>query len=158
MSKKEGLNFYQNLNLHEEKNDEKIKFVYEAWAKNYDSDNDHLLGTVSQPECVKLVANEFKDKDAEIIDIGCGTGLVGRHLNVYGFKKFDGIDISKEMLSLAKARGYRKLSLGSLNKSLPIKDHIYDVTFCVGVFTHGHVKSDRVSELIRITRPGGLSA
>ena len=156
MSKKKGLNFYKNLDLREEKNDEKIKLVYEEWAQNYDSDNDHLLGTVSQPQCVKLVARELEDKDAQVIDVGCGTGLVGKHLKAFGFNSFDGIDISEGMLEVAKTRGYRKLFLGSLNKNLPINDNIYDVTFCVGVFTHGHVKSDRVSELIRITKPGGL--
>ena len=156
MNKKKGLNFYKNLNLREEKNDEKIKFVYEEWAQNYDSDNDHLLGTVSQPQCVKLVAKELEDKNAEMIDIGCGTGLVGEHLKAFGFKNFDGIDISEKMLEIAKTRGYRKLLLGSLNKDLPIYNNAYDVTFCVGVFTHGHVKSDRVSELLRITKPGGL--
>ncbi len=156
MRKKKGLNFYKNLDLSEEKNDEKIKLVYEEWAQNYDSDNDHLLGTVSQPQCVKLVARELEDKDAQVIDVGCGTGLVGKHLKAFGFNSFDGIDISEGMLEVAKTRGYRKLFLGSLNKNLPINDNIYDVTFCVGVFTHGHVKSDRVSELIRITKPGGL--
>ena len=156
MSKKKGLNFYKNLDLREEKNDEKIKLVYEEWAQNYDSDNDHLLGTVSQPQCVKLVARELEDKDAQVIDVGCGTGLVGKHLKAFGFNSFDGIDISEGMLEVAKTRGYRKLFLGSLNKNLPINDNIYDVTFCVGVFTHGHVKSNRVSELIRITKPGGL--
>ncbi len=156
MRKKKGLNFYKNLDLREEKNDEKIKLVYEEWAQNYDSDNDHLLGTVSQPQCVKLVARELEDKDAQVIDVGCGTGLVGKHLKAFGFNSFDGIDISEGMLEVAKTRGYRKLFLGSLNKNLPINDNIYDVTFCVGVFTHGHVKSDRVTELIRITKPGGL--
>ena len=156
MNKKKGLNFYKNLNLREEKNDDKIKFVYEEWAQNYDSDNDHLLGTVSQPQCVKLVAKELEDKNAEMIDIGCGTGLVGEHFKAFGFKNFDGIDISEKMLEIAKTRGYRKLLLGSLNKDLPIYNNTYDVTFCVGVFTHGHVKSDRVSELLRITKPGGL--
>tara|TARA_B100000287_G_C20470466_1_gene717007 strand:- start:74 stop:706 length:633 start_codon:yes stop_codon:yes gene_type:complete len=156
MRKKKGLNFYKNLDLREEKNDEKIKLVYEEWAQNYDSDNDHLLGTVSQPQCVKLVARELEDKDAQVIDVGCGTGLVGKHLKAFGFNSFDGIDISEGMLEVAKTRGYRKLFLGSLNKNLPINDNIYDVTFCVGVFTHGHVKSNRVSELIRITKPGGL--
>ena len=156
MSKKKGLNFYKNLDLREEKNDEKIKLVYEEWAQNYDSDNDHLLGTVSQPQCVKLVARELEDKDAQVIDVGCGTGLVGKHLKAFGFNSFDGIDISEGMLEVAKTRGYRNLFLGSLNKNLPINDNIYDVTFCVGVFTHGHVKSNRVSELIRITKPGGL--
>ena len=156
MNKKKGLNFYKNLNLREEKNDEKIKFVYEEWAQNYDSDNDQLLGTVSQPQSVKLVVKELEDKNAEMIDIGCGTGLVGEHLKAFGFKNFDGIDISEKMLEIAKTRGYRKLLLGSLNKDLPIYNNTYDVTFCVGVFTHGHVKSDRVSELLRITKPGGL--
>ena len=129
--------------------------VYRDWAKKYDYDNDHVLGTVSQPKSVNLLSTRLKDKTARIIDVGCGTGLVGEKLKAKDFIYFDGLDISKDMLSIAKSRGYRNLFLGSLNKQLPVLDDAYDAAMCIGVFTHGHVSSDRFNELCRIVKPGG---
>ena len=155
MSRRDGLKNYQDLDLKDAKNDNRLTEVYRDWAKKYDYDNDHVLGTVSQPKSVNLLSTTLKDKTAKIIDVGCGTGLVGENLKAKDFIYFDGIDISEDMLSIAKSRGYRNLFLGSLNKQLPLLDNAYDASMCVGVFTHGHVSSDGFNELCRIVKPGG---
>lgn len=155
MARGDGLKNYENLDLKDAKNDNRLTEVYRDWAKKYDYDNDHVLGTVSQPKSVNLLSTRLKDKTAKIIDVGCGTGLVGEKLKAKDFINFDGIDISKDMLSIAKSRGYRNLFLGSLNKQLPVLDDAYDAAMCIGVFTHGHVSSDRFNELCRIVKPGG---
>lgn len=155
MSGKEGLGLYKDLDVQQSQNDKEIKSVYDEWAARYDEDNDALLGTVSQPNCVRLLASHLQDKSASIIDVGCGTGLVGHHLLKAGFSHFDGIDISQEMLNQAQQRGYRNLLTGSLNERLPIADNHYDACLCVGVFTHGHVSASGLHELVRITRAGG---
>ena len=155
MARGDGLKNYENLDLKDAKNDNRLTEVYRDWAKKYDYDNDHVLGTVSQPKSVSLLSTRLKDKTAKIIDVGCGTGLVGEKLKAKDFIYFDGIDISKDMLSIAKSRGYRNLFLGSLNKQLPVFDDAYDAAMCIGVFTHGHVSSDRFNELCRIVKPGG---
>ena len=151
-----GLKFYDNLDLTHSRNDEDLQDVYKEWASAYDYDNDHLLGTVSQPLSVQIFQEYMKDKSVRIIDVGCGTGLVGVELEKSGFTNFDGIDISQEMIDIAKQRGYSKLFIGSLNESLPFESNEYDAAFCVGVFTHGHVGSDRLDELVRIVKPGGI--
>ena len=155
MAKGDGLKNYENLDLKDSKNDNRLTEVYRDWAKKYDYDNDHVLGTVSQPKSVNLLSTRLKDKTAKIIDVGCGTGLVGEKLKAKDFIYFDGLDISKDMLSIAKSRGYRNLFLGSLNKQLPVLDDAYDAAMCIGVFTHGHVSSDGFNELCRIVKPGG---
>ena len=155
MARGDGLKNYENLDLKDAKNDNRLTEVYRDWAKKYDYDNDHVLGTVSQPKSVNLLSTRLKDKTAKIIDVGCGTGLVGEKLKAKDFINFDGLDISKDMLSIAKSRGYRNLFLGSLNKQLPVLDDAYDAAMCIGVFTHGHVSSDRFNELCRIVKPGG---
>jgi len=151
-----GLKFYDNLDLTHSHNDEDLQDVYKEWASAYDYDNDHLLGTVSQPLSVQIFQEYMKDKSVRIIDVGCGTGLVGLELENSGFTNFDGIDISQEMIDIAKQRGYSKLFIGSLNESLPFESNEYDAAFCVGVFTHGHVGSDRIDELVRIVRSEGI--
>ena len=155
MSRKDGLKNYEGLDVNDAKNDHRLAEVYRDWAKKYDHDNDHVLGTISQPKSVDLLITRLKDKNAEIIDVGCGTGLVGESLKAKDFIYFDGIDISEDMLEIAKSRGYRNLLLGSLNNRLPVLDNAYDTAMCVGVFTHGHVSSDGFNELCRVVKPGG---
>jgi ubiquinone/menaquinone biosynthesis C-methylase UbiE len=156
MNKVKGLNIYNNLNLDKTKNDFEIKKVYQDWAVQYDKDNDDLLGTVSQPNSVDLLNNHTNDKNLEIVDIGCGTGLVGKFLQKKSYLYYDGLDISEEMLEIAVSRGYRHLSVGSLQNKLPYEDNVYDAAFCIGVFTHGHVNSNGLDELIRITKKNGF--
>jgi len=151
-----GLKFYDNLDLTHSQNDEDLQIVYKEWAPAYDHDNDNLLGTVSQPLSVQIFQEYIKDKSLRIIDVGCGTGLVGVELEKGGFSNFDGIDISQEMIDIAKQRGYAQLFIGSLNVSLPCENNEYDAALCVGVFTHGHVGSNRLDELVRIVKPGGI--
>ena len=155
MTRGDRLKNYEGLDLKDAKNDNRLTEVYRDWAKKYDYDNDHVLGTVSQPKSVNLLTTRLKDKNSEIIDVGCGTGLVGENLKAKDFIYFDGIDISKDMLEIAKSRGYRNLFLGSLNNRLPVLDNAYDTAMCVGVFTHGHVSSEGFNELCRIVKPGG---
>ena len=151
-----GLRHYDNLDLSKSKNDDKVLGIYKDWALLYDKDNDDLLGTVSQPNTVQIFHEYVKDCKLKIIDVGCGTGLVGLELQNLGFSNFDGIDISQEMIDVAQGRGYSSFFLGNLNKSLPIDSNSYDAALCVGVFTHGHVGPERFSELVRIVKPEGI--
>ena len=147
--KEDGLKFYKDLSIDKSQNDNEIKKVYQNWADQYDKDNDDLLGTVSQPNSVDLFKSYSNNTNIEIVDIGCGTGLAGKFLQYKGYLYFDGLDISEEMLEIAKSRGYRHLSVGSLQNKLPYENNAYDAVFCVGVFTHGHVNSNGLHELIR---------
>jgi SAM-dependent methyltransferase len=156
INNKKGLKHYDNLDLSKSKNEDELLGVYKDWALLYDKDNDDLLGTVSQPNTVQIFHEHVKDYKLKIIDVGCGTGLVGLELLNLGFSNFDGIDISQEMIDIAQGRGYNSLFLGSLNKSLPIDSNSYDAALCVGVFTHGHVGPDRFSELVRIVKSEGI--
>ena len=144
------------LGVYKSQNEDELIGAYKDWALLYDKDNDDLLGTVSQPNSVKIFHEYLKDSKLKIIDIGCGTGLVGLELKNLGFSNYDGIDISQEMIDIAQGRGYNSLFLGNLNKSLPIGSNSYDAALCVGVFTHGHVGPERFSELVRIVKPEGI--
>jgi ubiquinone/menaquinone biosynthesis C-methylase UbiE len=150
----QGLDHYQKLDVDKQDNDDALRTVYDEWAKEYDHDNDATLGTISQPKTVEILSAVL-EKHAKILDAGCGTGLVGAELAKRGYAAFDGVDLSAEMLRYAKTRGYTKLFQYSLNDPLPISDGAYDAIISAGLFTHGHVKTHAIRELIRITKSGG---
>jgi ubiquinone/menaquinone biosynthesis C-methylase UbiE len=150
----QGLDHYQKLDVDKQDNDDALRVVYDEWANKYDHDNDATLGTISQPKTVGILSAVL-EKHAKILDAGCGTGLVGAELAKSGYDTFDGVDLSGEMLRHAKTRGYTKLFQYSLNDPLPISDGAYDAIISAGLFTHGHVKTHAIRELIRITKSGG---
>ena len=150
----QGLDHYQELDVNKQDNDDALRVVYDEWANKYDHDNDATLGTISQPKTVEILSSVL-EKQAKILDAGCGTGLVGSELAKQGYDTFDGIDLSAEMLRHAKTRGYEKLFQYSLNDPLPISDGEYDAIISAGLFTHGHVKTHTIRELIRITKSNG---
>lgn len=154
-SRDHGIKHYQHLDLETDVS-EQLNEVYSNWADSYDDDNDHKLKTVSQPNTVSMLMRHCTSKDIRILDVGCGTGIVGQHLQANGFTQFDGTDPSQEMMEHARRRGYANLLQLIPDEPLPVKDSTYDASLCVGVFTHGHLGVEGFEELIRVTKPGGL--
>ena len=94
------------------------------------------------------------------MDVGCGTGLLGKPLHAMGYRYIDGVDLSAEVLAKAEASGFfRRLFEGvDIHQSLPEElQSAYDVAVCLGVFTPGHVLPKALYQLIDMTRPGGLT-
>jgi len=130
---------------------------YDEWANNYDHDLINEYGYIAP----KLTANKFKalihKKNVKIIDVGCGTGLVGKALYKHGFKNIDGYDISAEMLKIAKqAKIYKELKqidFNNVSNNLPKN---YDALICVGSFGYGALGPIAIRHLIGLVKSGGL--
>ena len=87
------------------------KEVYRNWAETYNQDLIDEFGYVALEEAVRKLTNILPDRNSPILDVGCGTGLVGRLLKNEVYETIDGIDFSPEMLEKAQALGfYRSLS------------------------------------------------
>ena len=154
-----GIDEYHNLNESADPA-EHLRTIYADWADAYDADNDDRLGTVSQPLTVEMLTRHVGDpevrKAQKILDLGCGTGLVGVHLLQHGFSHIEGADISQEMMAHARERGYADLHILKDGEPLPFNDGSFDIVTCVGVFTHGHLPASALDDILRIIRPGGL--
>jgi predicted TPR repeat methyltransferase len=138
-------------------NHEELMDAYKDWAVNYDADTVGEFGYEAHINSAKALDKALEDKSANIMDAGCGTGLVAEILQDMGYKHMDGLDYSKEMLDEAEKKGvYKNLYQRDLSKPLDFPDNAYDAVVCTGTFTYGHVDANGFDELARITRPGGV--
>ncbi len=137
-------------------NKEELMDVYREWADRYDHDLLNEMGYIAPVVAGRLLLNYLDDKVARVMDAGCGTGLVGEYLHQNGYLNIEGLDYSAQMLEKAREkRVYKTLSQGDLMSPLDITDNCYDAVISVGTFTCGHVGPAALSELVRITKPGG---
>ncbi len=131
---------------------------YQKWAADYDK-NMQSLGYLSPKKIAVLLAESLSTPNPVVLDIGCGTGLTGAELCKKLPCEIDGIDISDEMIEVARSRGiYRNFVVGDLNLPLQFEDNLFDAAISSGTFTHGHVGSQPLHEITRILKPGGLLA
>lgn len=129
--------------------------LYRDWAETYDATMLEGLRYRSPALVAALLGEYLPDRTAEVLDVGCGTGLAGQSLAELGFSAIDGLDLSTEMMQVAARRGvYRHFIAADLNQPLDMPDAHYDGATCSGTFTHGHVDARCLDELFRILRPG----
>jgi predicted TPR repeat methyltransferase len=139
--------------------DENMVEFYRKWAEEYDHEMLDKLGYTSPASIAAILIGQLPDTDSKILDLGCGTGLTCRLLAEHGYSQLDGIDISREMLQVARERGiYQDLMAADLNQPLQRDSDSYDGVISSGTFTHGHVGPEPLDEVFRILRPGGILA
>ena len=154
MAQKDVVN---KIPIYKLKTTDEVMRYYDDWGLENKYDQDMVDWKYTGPkETVEVFKKYAKNKDIKIFDAGCGTGLVGAELKKFGYKYYDGADLSQKLLNLVPKNLYQKLSKVDLNKEIEIKNDAYDAVMCVGTFTFGHVKPNALSEFVRITKSKGL--
>ena len=130
---------------------------YEAWAATYDDEVDGKHRYAQPRRCASALAECLDPTGAEILDVGCGTGLSGLALAAAGFSTLDGCDLSPAMLKQAERTGtYRRLFEANLNEGIDVPDGAYDAATAVGVLSFGHIRTDALRGMLRVVRPEGV--
>ncbi len=141
--------------IHAAKTTADVQVVYDKWAANYDQ-NLADMGYVAPLNAVKTFAPHLPNRNARIMDAGCGTGLVGVALASLGYVNIDGVDLSPEMLAIAaKTNAYQALSSADFQDTNDIPDNSYDAAICVGVLGPV-VGGELIEDLVRVVKSGGL--
>jgi len=141
------------------KDTEEAQSFYRLWADDYEGHMVGDLGYVAPRLAARRLLDNGVAAEAEVLDIGCGTGLTCDLLHESGLRRLDGIDLTPAMLAKAASRGiYRRLIRGDLTLPLDLADASYDAMVSSGTFTCGHVGPQPLDELVRVLRPGGLMA
>ena len=148
--------------------------LYAAWAERYDDDVFERLGVIGSDRIAELLHDLVDDPTAPIVDLGCGTGAVGRRLAELGHRRIVGIDLSPEMLALAQQTdAYEALHVGDLHELAaevgagapeePAGSSIrvpggFAAAVSAGTFTTGHVDASAVPGMLSLLRPGAVLA
>ena len=129
---------------------------YDEWALSYD--NDLASWSYQAPALVAETVVTRHPAAASVLDMGCGTGLVGRALRARGFTgQILGLDISQASLEIAEQSGaYDSLERADLQQRLGFEDDSVDAVVCVGVMTYLPDVDAVWREFARVARPGGI--
>lgn len=141
---------------------EEIKGLYDRTATYYD---DLLTKTEFNPsvhgsrELTKYLKEVNCPSDANIVDVGAGTGFVGEILKqTYGYTNLTAVDISPKMLEEAKKKNlYKEFILCDLNKdSLEAYYQKFDHLIAMGCFVLGNIIPAALEKVAKLVKPGGF--
>jgi predicted TPR repeat methyltransferase len=132
--------------------------AYDAWAPIYEKsvvDIGYKGPEIFAERFVQNLEQEnshLHEKDLlSVLDIGCGTGLIVDAIlktsKMVGRYVFTGADIHQGMLKYAEDKGtYQDLQKIDLNNAS--LDGKYDVIISSGTFIEGHVKLEKIFDLL----------
>jgi len=133
--------------------------LYRDWAGTYDQQLERGLRYVAPAAIAQMLSLAESNHSVRVLDVGCGTGLVGVSLRKLGFVHLDGLDFSSQMLNEARRKGvYTELIQADLNKPLDLSPSTYGAAISCGTFTHGHVDANALSQIARLLKPGAIFA
>ena len=109
----------------------------------------------------KTVAELEKSRSGQIMDLGCGTGLIARLLEKEGIKgNIHGVDAVQNVIDVAKRDGrYKSLltqKLGDGVDKLPEEFRSnFDLATASGIFLAGHVPAGGIDDAHAVVKVGG---
>lgn len=137
--------------------------LYRKWAASYEDGFLVRRGYIYHHNVARILL--AATAAGPVLDVGCGTGIVGEVLAAAGVGPIDGVDISPEMLAKAAdktvasgAAVYRSLIEADLTKTIALPDNSYQAIISVGTFTFGHLPPSSLAELFRVAAPGAAIA
>jgi SAM-dependent methyltransferase len=87
--------------------------------------------------------------DAELLDVGCGTGWLAEH-----FERYTGVDAAEDAVAEARRRG-RNVQLGDVGRPLPFAEERFDGVVLKDLLEHVDDPVAVVREARRVLKPGG---
>jgi 2-polyprenyl-3-methyl-5-hydroxy-6-metoxy-1,4-benzoquinol methylase len=83
-----------------------------------------------------------KDKDARILEVGCGYGRFVKRLEQLGYTNVEGVDISKDQVTFARTKlGLTNVHLSEALAYLQKQKHQYDCIYMIDVLEHLDMKN-----------------
>ncbi len=134
---------------------DEVKALYRMWSHSYDT----AFGEGQGYQLPRAVATAFVGAGGTgpVLDVGAGTGLVGAVLRGMSVGPIDAIDLSEDMLNVARMKGdYRALHASDVTRALDLRDAPYAGVVSAGTFTLGHVGPEALANLLAVAAPEAL--
>ena len=132
--------------------------LYAQWSTSYDQEVAEN-GYATPSRAAKALASHVKDLRTPVLDYGCGTGLSGMALRKVGFSNLHGIDVSKEMVTIANdKKAYQTLRVFDPDAEPPLKTGEFEIITAIGVIGIGAAPLTIFDTIISLLVPGGLFA
>lgn len=135
------------------------KKLYDDWAQKYEEDVTKWGYTMPKEvaERVRKLVADDKVDTFKILDAGAGDGISGKALASQGFKETIGIDVSPELIKIAKKNKiYKTAEVADLNKPVKYRTDQFDAITVVGVMTYLNNDGCCLDEFVRVVKPGGF--
>lgn len=132
--------------------------LYRDWAPVYDATITRFGPYLAPDMIADAMAARLADRDAPILDVACGTGLLGAALARRGYRALWGMDLSPEMLDRARQKGcYAGLVEADVMafqaSALPAPPA---ALVCAGALTWAHLPASALERMLGWLPPGGL--
>jgi 2-polyprenyl-3-methyl-5-hydroxy-6-metoxy-1,4-benzoquinol methylase len=124
------------------------------------SDSTHIYDRQLEGEDVGSILTtvaSFLKRDSQVLDVGTGSGALGRHASTQLSCQVDGITYSQAEADLA-SRWYRNVQLADLEQVPPstlFPNERYDAIVCADVLEHLRNCETVLSDLRSLLKPGG---
>jgi len=125
-------------------------------ARVYDTDEAGVY-RMCRKDYPDVLAELEREPFNDLLDCGCGTAPMLQLLQAkYPDKRYTGIDLTPQMIAVAKAKGMPgvKLVVGDCEK-LPFPDGAFDAVICCQSFHHYPNVQDFFDSVYRVLRPNG---
>jgi predicted TPR repeat methyltransferase len=143
-----------------------LRRLFDQYAARYDNalaEHLHYRGPALLLAAVRsaLARSAQPLRFASLLDLGCGTGLVGAVFRPFT-ARLVGVDLSSAMIARAEAKAiYDRLAVGNLAAFLA--DEIgsnanYDLVVAADVFVYVNDLAPVLGDIARVLTPGGLVA
>jgi ubiquinone/menaquinone biosynthesis C-methylase UbiE len=108
------------------------------------------------PAAIRATVADLQNQCDRVLDFGCGIGRWIPTLDAY-FMNYHGVDISSEMLDIARQEFSGKTFSKLRNLRIDAEENSVDFVLCVAVLHHNtYINQDvMLGELSRVVRPGG---
>lgn len=143
---------------------ERMRDGYDGKYSNYINKYDELA-SFHYNKVSDILIQKIDCKGKEVVDVGCGTGILSFLALDKGASKLSCVDISKLMLEKCKQKSITKGYTSDLisfhegdAEDLPFSDSICDIVFLSMVLGLVPNQQASITELTRILRPGGTIA
>ena len=138
-----------------------VEKVFDEYAEEFDAHLQKVLRYEAPERLVALVTGNATPPPEKwnVLDLGCGTGLVGLAIAPFA-RHLVGVDLSSKMLEKAQARQlYHRLErLDLLTMMRSEAASSYDVIILADVFIYIGKVDEIIGEIKRLLSPGGVVA